>query len=262
MLQTGLVSVTYRALKPHAVLALAQAAGLSRIEWGGDIHVPHGDFVAAENVGAITRAAGLSVVSYGTYYRAGTNGSAYRETFQTVLDTAAALGAPSLRLWTGSKNSEEVSASERSALTAELQVCADMAAICEKRIAFEYHSGTLTNTAASAVQLIQEIDRENVDLYWQPNQYLSFTENLQALNTVLPYVSNVHVFAWTCAARHLLAEHADFWKAYIGAIAADHHRPSSLRSLLLEFVPGNDPDLLISEAETLHRILSEVQRST
>ena len=69
MLIPGLVSVTFRQLAPREIVQLAAAAGLRGIEWGGDIHVPHGDLQAARAVRDITAAAGLQVLAYGSYFR-------------------------------------------------------------------------------------------------------------------------------------------------------------------------------------------------
>ena len=43
MIRPGLCSVTFRALDVPAVVRLAAEAGLERIEWAGDVHVPPGD---------------------------------------------------------------------------------------------------------------------------------------------------------------------------------------------------------------------------
>ena len=58
MIRGGLVSVTFRALPPREVAGLAARAGLAGIEWGGDIHVPHGDGKRAREVRRITEDAG------------------------------------------------------------------------------------------------------------------------------------------------------------------------------------------------------------
>ena len=66
-MQTGIVSVTFRALAPEQVIALTKQAGLDGIEWGSDVHVPCGAGLRhAEHVGELTRAAGLSVLSLGS----------------------------------------------------------------------------------------------------------------------------------------------------------------------------------------------------
>ena len=60
-------------------------------------------------------------------------------------------------------------------------------------IGFEYHSGTLTENAESAVDLIKKINRGNVGLYWQPKGVLSPKEKRREL-LLTPYlIGNLHV---------------------------------------------------------------------
>ena len=40
MYQIGLVSVSFRGLSPEEIIRIAKDAGLSRIEWGSDVHAP------------------------------------------------------------------------------------------------------------------------------------------------------------------------------------------------------------------------------
>ena len=46
-LQPGLCSVTFRRCSAAEIVELATRAGLRCIEWGGDVHVPHGDLRTA-----------------------------------------------------------------------------------------------------------------------------------------------------------------------------------------------------------------------
>ena len=63
MLYGGLVSITFRQLQPREIITLVQKSGLKGIEWGGDVHVPHGNLHAAREVGHMTREAGLTVAA-------------------------------------------------------------------------------------------------------------------------------------------------------------------------------------------------------
>src|SRR5688500_12319633 len=98
MLIPGLVSVTFRQLAPQEIIALVVEAQLQVIEWGGDIHVPHGDTNQAEIVARWTKDAGLSVAAYGSYYRLATPD---QTPFERIVATAVALGAPTIRVWAG-----------------------------------------------------------------------------------------------------------------------------------------------------------------
>ena len=53
-LKTGLVSITFREKSPEEIVGLVVEAGLDGIEWGGDVHVPHGDLAKAREVRANT----------------------------------------------------------------------------------------------------------------------------------------------------------------------------------------------------------------
>lgn len=249
MLYPGLVSITYRQLTPEQIIVLCRDNNLTAIEWGGDIHVPHGDLDTAAHVTEMTSAAGLSMPAYGTYYKAGSYGDNYRTEFDKILRTACVLGTPALRLWAGSKNSEDITADERSALIRELRDSADMAAEHGKIITFERHNGTLTNRAASALAMIEEIERENVRTHWQPSQFLTHEENCAGLSLLLPYIDCVHVFAWEGAnsQRFTLAEHCGRWADYLSILKGAKQDVY----LLMEFTPHNDPAELPTEAKTL-----------
>ena len=67
----GLVSVSFRQLPAEEIVRLCAECGLEAVEWGGDIHVPHGDCATAEKVSGLTEAAGLRTAAYGSYYRCG-----------------------------------------------------------------------------------------------------------------------------------------------------------------------------------------------
>ena len=67
-MKPGLVSVTFRQLTPEGIIQLCMQTGLQTVEWGGDVHVPPGDVSRAAAVGELTRAAGLSITAYGSYY--------------------------------------------------------------------------------------------------------------------------------------------------------------------------------------------------
>ena len=86
MFAAGLVSVSFREERPESILREASAAGLSGIEWGGDVHVPPGDLDTARSVARLTAGAGLQVFAYGSYYRLGMSANPASD-FLPVLDT-------------------------------------------------------------------------------------------------------------------------------------------------------------------------------
>ena len=147
----GLVSITFRNLSPQEIVDLVVKAGLSSIEWGGDIHVPHGDIAQAKKVRQQTLDAGLSVAAYGSYYRIGVS-EGKGLPFASVLESAVALGAPTIRVWAGEKGSAETTAVERAAIVADAIRIAELAQAQNVAISLEYHGGTLTDTRDSVRQ--------------------------------------------------------------------------------------------------------------
>ncbi len=113
----GLCSVTLRACSIEEVVAIAAGAGLECIEWGADVHVPPGDLEAAARAREATRAAGLRVASYGSYWRCA-------GPFEPVLASARELGAPRVRIWAGDTGSREATPAQRDAIAAAARAAA------------------------------------------------------------------------------------------------------------------------------------------
>ena len=69
MSNLGLVSISFRDLSVEQIIDLCKKNGLKSVEWGGDIHVPHGDTERAKRVYELCENNGISVAAYGSYYR-------------------------------------------------------------------------------------------------------------------------------------------------------------------------------------------------
>jgi len=145
----------------------AERAGLAGIEWGGDLHVPHGDLARAREVAAMTREADLAVVAYGSYYEVGESEAAGLS-FVRVLATALALGAPLIRVWAGKRGSAEADGAYRRRVVEESRRIAGEAAGAGIKVAFEFHGGTLTDTVDSAAELLAATAEAGLRCYWQP----------------------------------------------------------------------------------------------
>lgn len=256
MLTTGLVSITFRKLTSPEIIHLVRKSGLKSIEWGGDLHVPHGKVTAAREVRKRTEDAGLSVAAYGSYYRVGQN-EREQAPFEDVLETAVELKAPTIRVWAGRAGSAATDAKARSRIIRETRRIADLALQENITISFEYHGNTLTDTNESAVQLLEEVDHDNVFSLWQPRSNGDTKQSLDGLRAVLPRLTNVHAFYWTTKngdlQRRLLEEGAKPWARYLKLLRTsgrDHH-------VLIEFVRDDDPDNFLKDARTLTEWLAE-----
>ncbi len=256
MFKTGLVSVSFRNLSPEEIIDMVKQAGLSGIEWGGDVHVPAGDIACAESVAFKTMEAGLETLAYGSYYYLGAYED-YRTEFQKVIDSAAALNAPVIRIWGGKKVSSALSKEERAALVRETQDLCDMLKGTKIALAFEFHNNTITDTAESAIRLMEEAERGNLYLYYQPNRhYVPVGESalsycLKELNLVMPYLYHVHAYHFNAQNEKCLLEegYSDFVK-YIEAIRAAGKNPA----LMVEFCLDNKVENFFRDAKTIKKL--------
>ncbi|USX50287.1 sugar phosphate isomerase/epimerase [Lentzea sp. HUAS12] len=237
MLIPGLVSVTFRQLTVSEIGELATECGLQAVEWGGDVHVPPGDFAAARKA----LDTGLKVAAYGSYYRAGVSD---RAELAPILETAAELDAPYVRVWAGRTGSEECP--DRAPVVEALQHAVEHAEAMGTKIALEYHPNTLTDTLDSAVQLLDEVD--GVVSYWQPVGGQDVFSAVHEVRTVEPVT--VHVFSWGPGGfqdRLPLAGRRDLWKPVLTELGRD----GIDRNVLLEFVLDDSPERFREDAKTL-----------
>lgn len=256
---TGICSVTFRQLPPAELVEATAAAGLHRIEWGSDVHAPPDDPGALDNVRGLTAAAGLTVTSYGSYWRAGDNDPAPEPadrpppSIEQLVSAATRIGAPRIRVWAGSAGSAECPAGQRDRIVRDLRRAAEVGAASGIQIGLEFHRLTLTDTVESTLRLLDEVGHDNLATYWQPRVDEPATDAIDGLRRLVDRVCAVHVFSWWPFADRLpLADRAQLWQG-VTALLRERARPLDL---LLEFVPDDDPAVLPREAAALRSWLT------
>ena len=247
-LRTGLVSVTFRPLKPAEIIDLTRQAGLQCIEWGGDAHVPPGEPGLAGEVAAQTRAAGLEVASYGSYLMLGLG-----QDFRPVLETAIALRAPVIRLWAGKTSSADVPPEARAAMAAELHRHAAAAAAYGIVLSLEHHEGTLADNAVTAASLIDAAGPPAVRTHWQPLTGHDEAWQFASFQRLRPRVALLHVFARNPSTKAWLplSEGRQFWEKLLGDARSAPLAPSAL----IEFVKDGTPERFLQDAQVLRDMI-------
>jgi len=252
MLRSGLVSVSFRQLSVPEICQLAARAGLAGIEWGGDVHVPPGDSGKAREAARLTAEHGLQVACYGSYYRAGKGSD-----FTPILETAQVLSAPSIRVWAGDA-SANCDAWRRAEIVEDLKTVTLQAAKHGILVATEYHSGTLTDSAQSARQLLLETAGSGLQTLWQCQPSAgeaSIEDNLASLRDVMPRLLNVHAYCWKKyegeIKRYPLRDGKAEWGRYLAELAGRD------AWVLLEFVMGDESENLMDDARVLNELLKD-----
>jgi sugar phosphate isomerase/epimerase len=258
ILQPGLVSITFRQLTPREVVELVVKAGTPAVEWGGDVHVPHGDLVRAQEVRLICDNEGVTIPAYGSYFRLGQS-EKLGLPFSQVLDSAEALGAPVVRVWAGVKGSADTTPEERAEIVEDAMRIADLAEARNIKVGYEYHGGTLTDTQESATALLADTGHPAIQTLWQPGVGLPVEQAEHELATVLPRLSHVHVFHWfPRAERQPLADGRDRWMRYL--TMASRHK--ELVPCLIEFVANAEPKQFLEDSAVLKEMIAEVASHT
>ena len=250
MKKSGLVSITFRKYAVLDIIAACQRAGVAAIEWGGDVHVPHGNVDTARKVGDDTRAAGLEVVCYGSYYRSVSSESEGLG-FDMVLASAEALGAPRIRVWAGKGSPHEYDETARWAVTENLREISERAADRGIAICLEYHRNTLTETVESAVRLLEEVNHPNLRTLWQPTIGLTHEQALKSLFAVGPWLDYFHVYSWggtpSSVERYELSQGETRWLDYLSSAPE-----GKVNYAMIEFVKGDTFEQFYEDAATLN----------
>ena len=249
MFKCGLVSISFRSEDAEKIIKAASRAALDVIEWGSDVHLPPDDLAVREHVVARSREAGISTPTYGSYFRIGVTP---REQFPALCEVAEALGASTVRVWGGSRAITPNDGEEWAAFVTETRAVAEMASERGISVALECHIGTVTESYGAALALLREVGSESLRLYWQPNQYKTHEENIEAARALAPYVDCIHVFNWHRRERLPLSDGEAQWREYLGVFKPE----AQVRDIpvLLEFMPDGKIESLAKEAAALRKI--------
>ncbi len=248
----GLASISFRHLDPIQIVNLVMRAGLQSIEWGGDIHVPHGDLARAREVREMTLDQGLLFGPYGSYYRAG-DSEGEGLSFEAVLDSATTLGVPLIRVWGGGRAWVEGDDAYINRVIDDLRRITAMAAKRDILVCCECHSGSLTQSVSSTLEILRRVDHPNLRTHWQPTHGDTMENSIGELTHLAPWLFHVHVFHWWPDSnhRHLLSDGEERWSCFFQKMA----HIASLRFAMLEFAKGDDPDIFLHDAAILTRLL-------
>ena len=245
----GLVSISFRSKTVEEVARAAKDAGLEAIEWGGDVHAPHGNISAAKIAREISEKYGLRVAHYGSYYKMGYSDPAL---FDDVLASARELGAPIIRVWAGlGIHPDTLPSEDYERIVKDARRICDMAG--DIIIATECHSDSITEHYTYAVKFFEDVDRKNLKTFWQPNQHHGFEYDILAAKALLPYVVGVHVFNWEGdkPEKYPLMQNVEKWRAYMEIL-----KEKDL-NYMLEFMPDDRIESLPGESESLDRFIKD-----
>ncbi len=257
-MKTGLCSVTFRQLPPRTIVDLTVRVQLDEIEWGGDVHVPpSAPHAELRDVGRMTHDAGIGLSSYGSYHRIMLPENGPND-FVPVLDAAEALGTDVVRIWISGRESHEADDAYFRHAADRTRAVAELAAQRSMTLAFEFHSGGLTDTAESAQRLLDLVGMPNVMTYWQPLPREQGFDYCGELRCLFGRLLHIHCFHWVEKDRRPLAEGGALWQNRLDFLAGTEFA----NTVLLEFTRDNAPDSFLRDAATLRDMVRRARDKT
>jgi len=250
MYKLGVASVSFRTLSAERIIELASDAGLEVIEWGSDVHAPCRENKRLNEIAKKQGEKNIRCSSYGTYFRLGVNAI---EELEWYISAAKRLGTNVLRIWCGNKNYQNLSEAEKAAIIAEGKKAAMIAEKLKAVLCLECHENTFTNCVEGALEIMQCVQSPSFRMYWQPNAYGNVCYNREYARRIAPYVVNLHVLYWTgdTPRQESLSKGFKDWIKYLSCFNSD-------MTLLLEFMPEDNPEHLKKEAMYLRELVREV----
>ena len=183
----GLCSVTFRKKTAEQIVDIAKKAGIGYIEWGGDVHVKSiGD---AKKVKVLCDEAGIKISSYGSYI----NSAIYdEEKWRSTCEIAKEMGADSVRIWLGKKDSEKTSEDEYKRLVENTEKMCEIAAEYGITVCPECHGNTYNNNTDAFLRFAGKLGQNNFKTYFQ-SRYFRMAYDLDRIDRTFDLTENVHV---------------------------------------------------------------------
>ena len=238
----GLCSVTFRKKTSEEVVSIAKKAGISFIEWGSDVHVKTID--DAKKVKALCDKEDIKISSYGSYF----NCAKYDE--GKWIDTckiAKEMGAESIRIWLGKKNSQVTKEKEYQLLLENTKRMCDIAAEYGLLVCPECHDNTFNNNTDAILRFIGELQRDNFKTYFQ-SRYFRMEYDLDRIDRTYPYIKDVHV-SYRDLKREQLLRKKD--KNYLDTLLKKLKEKGFDGIVMIEFVSASSEKSFLTDTEKL-----------
>ncbi len=187
-MKTGFTTTSFRQIRSlQKIVDIAADLKADCIEWGGDIHVK--DVKTAEYAKKLCDKAGIPVSSYGSYYRIG---SKKTDEWKNICLIAHTLGAESVRVWLGTKDSEKTDAATYKNIVEDAKNICKIAQQYNLTVCCECHDNTYNNNTDAFLNIRKDIDCPNFKTYFQ-SRYRRREYDLDRIERTLPFVESVHI---------------------------------------------------------------------
>lgn len=183
----GVASVTFRNKTIEEIVEICKREQVEYIEWGADVHVKTKD--DAKKAKSLCDEAGIKISSYGSYYSVG---SKKYDEWKCLCENAGIMGADSIRVWLGSKDSEKTSPQEYENILDDCKTLCDMAKEYGIIVSPECHDDTFNNNTDSIIRFKNDLSKDNFRTYFQ-SRYFRIEYDLDRIDKTFDFILNMHV---------------------------------------------------------------------
>lgn len=238
----GLCSVTFRKKTAEEIVNIAKNAGVSFIEWGGDVHVKTVD--DARRVKALCDGADIKISSYGSYF----NSAEYNEEkWISTCEIAREMGADSIRIWLGKKGSLYTSRDEYILILRNTKRMCDIASEYGLLVCPECHRNTFNDNTSAFLRFSKELKRGNFKTYFQ-SRYFHMEYDLLRIDRTYNYIKDVHV-SYRDLKREQLFRKKD--KSYLDTLLKKLRKKNFNGIVMVEFVSFGSEKRFYKDIERL-----------
>lgn len=189
-LKIGVASVTFRNKTVEETVEICKKEQVEYIEWGSDVHIKTNDDAAKAK--ELCDNANIKICSYGSYYSVG---SGKHDEWKLICENAKIMGAESIRVWLGKKDSEKTSDEEYKNILEDCRAICDIAKEYGLIVSPECHDNTFNNNTDSILRFIKDLERDNFRTYFQ-SRYFRMEYDLDRIDRTFEHILNMHVSYW------------------------------------------------------------------
>lgn len=165
-MKVGLCTISSKEDSVENIAQIARRAGADGIEVWGDGHIGDDSPERCQQISSTGSENGLEIPVYGSYLRPGS--SDFDDRLSAELETADALDATFIRVWAGEQEYQNCTDEHWERTISDLDRLGDAAERVGIAVTVERHAGTVTNRTDGAAALIDQVDRPEIGLNWQP----------------------------------------------------------------------------------------------
>lgn len=238
----GAASVTFRNKSIEEIVEICRKNQVEYIEWGADVHVKTID--DAKKARSLCDDAGIIISSYGSYYSVGNNN---HKEWITLCENAAIMGASSIRVWLGKKDSEKTTDEEYNEIITDCKALCDIAAEYNIIVSPECHDNTFNNNTDAILRFISDLNRQNFRTYFQ-SRYFRMEYDLDRIDRTYQHILNMHV-SYSDLKREQLLRKKD--KNYLDTLLRKMISKNFQGIVILEFTENSSEEAFAEDIKKL-----------